>query len=95
MTNGVLPSVQRHSGPVVPSICVFDVNETLLDIEFITPLFQRLFGGRKVLREWFGQLILYSNAITLSGLHDVLHVGTGRAEDAGLDPQRVDSAGRR
>ena len=52
---------------VVPSICVFDVNETLLDIESIAPLFQRLFGDRKVLREWFGQLVLYSNAITLSG----------------------------
>src|SRR5262249_7962922 len=52
---------------VVPSICVFDVNETLLDIEFIAPLFQRLFGDSKVLREWFGQLILYSEAITLSG----------------------------
>ena len=52
---------------VVPSICVFDVNETLLDIESIAPLFQRLFGDRKVVREWFGQLILYSNAITLSG----------------------------
>jgi 2-haloacid dehalogenase len=36
-----------------PSICVFDVNETLLDMEFIAPLFQRLFGDRKVLREWF------------------------------------------
>ena len=52
---------------VVPSICVFDVNETLLDIELVAPLFQRLFGDRKVLREWFGQLVLYSNAITLSG----------------------------
>jgi 2-haloacid dehalogenase len=52
---------------VVPSICVFDVNETLLDIEFIAPLFHRLFGDRKVLREWFGQLVLYSEAITLSG----------------------------
>jgi 2-haloacid dehalogenase len=52
---------------VAPSVCVFDVNETLLDIEFIAPLFQRLFGDRKALREWFGQLILYSDAITLSG----------------------------
>ena len=66
MADDVLPSAQR-SGAVVPSICVFDVNETLLDIEFLAPLFQRLFSDRKVLREWFGQLILYSEAITLSG----------------------------
>src|SRR5262249_30467260 len=44
-------------------------NETLLDIEFIAPLFQRLFGNSKILREWFGQLILYSNVITHSGLY--------------------------
>jgi 2-haloacid dehalogenase len=56
-----------NNSAVVPSICVFDVNETLLDIEFLAPLFQRVFGDRRVLREWFGQLILYSNAITLSG----------------------------
>jgi 2-haloacid dehalogenase len=36
-----------------PSVCVFDVNETLIDIESIAPLFQRLFGDRKALREWF------------------------------------------
>jgi hypothetical protein len=39
---------------VAPSVCVFDVNETLLDIEFLSPLFQRLFGDPKVVREWFG-----------------------------------------
>jgi 2-haloacid dehalogenase len=66
MADDVLPLAQR-SGAVVPSICVFDVNETLLDIEFLAPLFQRLFGDSRVLREWFGQLILYSEAITLSG----------------------------
>ena len=56
-----------NNSAVVPSICVFDVNETLLDIEFIAPLFERLFGDSRVMREWFGQLILYSEAITLSG----------------------------
>src|SRR5262245_21763374 len=67
ITDDVPSAVQRRGGAVVPSICVFDVNETLLDIEFLAPLFQRLFGDKKVLREWFGQLILDSEAITLSG----------------------------
>jgi 2-haloacid dehalogenase len=58
---------ERKGAAVAPSICVFDVNETLLDIEFIAPLFHRLFGNAKVLCEWFAQLILYSNVITLSG----------------------------
>ena len=47
-------------------IVVFDVNETLLDIEALAPLFGRLFGDRRALREWFAQLILYSEAITLA-----------------------------
>jgi len=52
-----------------PSIIVFDVNETLIDIEAIGPFFQKKFGDSKMVREWFNQLILYSNAITLSGYY--------------------------
>lgn len=52
-----------------PSIIVFDVNETLLDIDTLTPLFTRVFGKQKVLREWFAQLVLYSQTMTLSGLY--------------------------
>src|SRR5262245_55140740 len=66
MTHKREPGMEGQ-GKSAPSICVFDVNETLLDIECIGPLFQRLFGDRKILREWFGQLVLYSNVITLSG----------------------------
>jgi 2-haloacid dehalogenase len=58
---------EGETGVIAPSICVFDVNETLLDIEFLSLLFQRLFGDPKVVREWFNQLILYSDAISLSG----------------------------
>ncbi|WP_158790766.1 haloacid dehalogenase type II [Granulicella sp. L60] len=52
-----------------PSIIVFDVNETLIDIESIGPLFERVFGDRRVVREWFNQLVLYSDAVTLSGFY--------------------------
>ena len=52
-----------------PSIIVFDVNETLLDIDTLTPLFIRVFGKQRVLREWFAQLVLYSQTMTLSGLY--------------------------
>ena len=64
-----------------PSIIVFDVNETLLDITTLEPLFARVFGDRAVLREWFAQLILYSQTMTLSGLYmpfGALGVGTLR-----------------
>jgi len=54
--------------PVVtaPSVLVFDVNETLIDIESIAPLFGELFGDEQVLREWFGQLVMYSMTATLA-----------------------------
>ncbi|MGP9557960.1 haloacid dehalogenase type II [Psychrobacter sp. AOP7-A1-24] len=52
-----------------PSIIVFDVNETLLDIDTLMPLFTRVFGEQIVLREWFAQLVLYSQTMTLSGLY--------------------------
>jgi 2-haloacid dehalogenase len=51
----------------VPSILVFDINETTVDVEYTAPVFERVFGNKAVLREWFAQLILYSNAISLAG----------------------------
>ena len=50
-------------------IMVFDVNETLLDITHLEPLFVRIFGNKSVLREWFSHLIIYSQTMTLSGLY--------------------------
>jgi 2-haloacid dehalogenase len=68
MTDDSQHAMQRRTPRDVPapSICVFDVNETLLDIEYMAPLFARLFGDRKVVREWFNQLVLYSNVTSLS-----------------------------
>ncbi|HEX4146568.1 MAG TPA: haloacid dehalogenase type II [Pirellulales bacterium] len=61
-----------------PSVLVFDVNETLIDVESMTPLFRRVFGNEAVLREWFGQLVLYSMTLTLSGLYnDYLSLAQG------------------
>ncbi len=50
-------------------ILVFDVNETLLDITTLEPVFDRVFGDGTVLREWFAQLVLYSQTMTLSGVY--------------------------
>lgn len=50
-----------------PDVLVFDVNETLIDIDSLQPHFERMFGDPLVLREWFGQLVMYSMAITVSG----------------------------
>ncbi|MFV8167581.1 haloacid dehalogenase type II [Mycobacterium sp. 134] len=61
-----------------PQVLVFDVNETLIDIDSLQPYFGRIFGDPLVLREWFGQLVTYSMAITLAGRYtDFFTLGQG------------------
>ncbi|MEE6136833.1 haloacid dehalogenase type II [Mycobacterium sp. 050128] len=57
---------------------VFDVNETLIDIDAIAPLFGQLFGDDRVLREWFGQLVTYSMTVTFTEQYvDFFTIGQG------------------
>ena len=51
--------------PALPLI-VFDVNETLLDLETMEPTFERIFGGKKDMRLWFANLVMYSLVLTLA-----------------------------
>jgi 2-haloacid dehalogenase len=48
---------------------VFDTNETLLDLETLRPTFDRIFQDPAALRLWFGDLIVYSEALTLAGVY--------------------------
>jgi 2-haloacid dehalogenase len=48
-------------------LIVFDVNETLLDLQTMEPIFQRIFGEKNAMRLWFANLILYSAALTVAG----------------------------
>jgi hypothetical protein len=41
-------------------LIVFDVNETLLDLETMEPTFQRIFGEKSAMRLWFANFIMYS-----------------------------------
>jgi 2-haloacid dehalogenase len=50
-------------------IVVFDVNETLLDLETIRPTFDRIFDDPAAMRLWFAGLITYSEALTLAGVY--------------------------
>jgi 2-haloacid dehalogenase len=61
-----------------PSVLVFDVNETLIDIEALSPLFDRILGDAGAMREWFGQLVMYSMTTALSGCYvDFFTLGQG------------------
>ena len=48
-------------------IIVFDVNETLLNVRHLEPLFEEAFSNRVALREWFSLLLLHSEVATLAG----------------------------
>jgi 2-haloacid dehalogenase len=68
-----------------PSVLIFDVNETLLDTESMHPLFKRVFGDERVLREWFGQLVMYSMTLALCGHYkDFFSLGQGVFEMIGV-----------
>jgi 2-haloacid dehalogenase len=80
----------------MPHILVFDVNETLLNLRALEPHFVRVFGDAGVLEDWFQQVILYAEALTLAnryqnfgevaqGALEMIADGTGvalKAEDA-------------
>ena len=48
-------------------LIVFDVNETLLDLETMAPTFERIFDDKSAMRLWFANFILYSAALTVAG----------------------------
>ena len=50
-------------------IVVFDVNETLLNLDALRPTFDRIFNDPAAMRLWFANLITYSEALTLSGVY--------------------------
>jgi 2-haloacid dehalogenase len=48
---------------------VFDVNETLLDLAGLDPLFERAFGDAGMRRVWFAQLIQSALVATVTGAY--------------------------
>lgn len=50
-------------------LIVFDVNETLLDLGTMEPIFERIFRDKSAMRLWFANFILYSAALTVAGVY--------------------------
>src|SRR5262252_3873806 len=46
-------------------LIVFDVNETLLDLQAMEATFERIFGEKDAMRLWFTNLVMYSVALTM------------------------------
>jgi len=60
------PSQSESSGPTKPKVLVFDVNQTMLDLNALRPQFARVFGDGKLLDEWFSLLLHYSLVVTVA-----------------------------
>ena len=41
----------------MPRVCVFDVDETLLNLGALDPHFERVFGGASTRQGWFGKFL--------------------------------------
>jgi len=52
-----------------PKVIVFDVNETLLDLETIRPTIHRRFDDPAAMRLWFASLVTYPEALTPAGVY--------------------------
>lgn len=63
----ILGRVTHTRAMPTPRVLVFDVNETLLDIDSLATYFAQMFDDPAVLRTWFSELILYSMTLTISG----------------------------
>lgn len=53
----------------MPRIIVFDVNETLLDLQALDPHFQRIFGSASVKQNWFAQVLQSSMVATITNAY--------------------------
>jgi 2-haloacid dehalogenase len=80
---------QRASTGGRRRILVFDVNETMLDVNALEPHFARAFGRGDVLREWFSTVLLYSNVATVAGPYADFGAIGGAALDMVAGARRV------
>jgi len=54
----------------VARVCVFDVNETLLDLGALDPEFERVFGDASARQAWFGQFLTSWLTAMVTGVYE-------------------------
>src|SRR3954453_5983586 len=62
-------------------VLAFDVNETLLDLSALDPIFERAFGAAAVRVQWFGQMLQLAFTGGLTGSY----IDFSTAQDAALE----------
>ena len=71
-------------------VCVFDVNETLLDLRALDPHFEETFGDASVRRAWFLQLLQSALVSTVTGYYSDFGTIGGAALDMTAERQGVE-----
>jgi 2-haloacid dehalogenase len=72
---------------VVKRVCVFDVNETLLDLAALDPLFERVFGDASVRKVWFNQMLQSAFVATITDAYVTFGEASGAA--LGMTEERL------
>jgi 2-haloacid dehalogenase len=78
---------RRRERNVVKRVCVFDVNETLLDLAALDPLFERVFGETAVRRLWFNQMLQSAFVATITDAYVTFGEAAGAA--LGMTEERL------
>jgi 2-haloacid dehalogenase len=68
-------------------VCVFDVNETLLDMAALDPLFERAFGDASVRKLWFNQMLQSAFVATITDAYVTFGEAAGAA--LGMTEERL------
>jgi 2-haloacid dehalogenase len=71
-------------------VCVFDVNETLLDLGALDPHFERAFGDASVRRAWFSQLLQSALVATVTRAYSDFGTIGGAALEMVAEREGVD-----
>jgi 2-haloacid dehalogenase len=74
-------------------VCVFDVNETLLDLGALDPHFEGAFGNAGVRRAWFLQLLQSALVATVTGAYSDFGTVGGAALEMVAEREGVDLSG--
>jgi 2-haloacid dehalogenase len=71
-------------------VCVFDVNETLLDLGALDPQFERVFGDASARQAWFGQFLTSWLTATVIGVYQEFGTIGGTALEMIAERQGVE-----
>ena len=71
-------------------VCVFDVNETLLDLGALDPHFERVFGDASMRQAWFGQFLTSWLTAMVTGVYEEFGTIGGTALEMVAERQRLE-----